>query len=169
MSALPKLFEIASQFHALAALGDDDDLPPEVIRDTLEALEGDLALKCEQVAKFVLGLEAEADAIFEAAAKMKARAERRQRRAEAVRAYMLLQLQISGQRKIVCPEFTIAVRANPEAVEIENLEDVPEQFRVIPEPQPWKPDKKGLLAVLKAGAEIPGIWIRKGEHMEIRT
>jgi len=62
-----RLFEITSQFKALAALEDSDELPPEVIADTLEGLEGDFEAKTIAVAKFILSLEANAAAIEKAA------------------------------------------------------------------------------------------------------
>ena len=65
--SLPTLYEIAGQFRALSALADNEDIPQEVIRDTLEGLTGDLQLKATNVAKFLLGLEAEAVAIEAAA------------------------------------------------------------------------------------------------------
>ena len=45
-----KLFEITQQFRELEKLELDDDIPPEVIRDTLEGLTGDFTEKAVQVA-----------------------------------------------------------------------------------------------------------------------
>ncbi len=71
--------------------------------------------------------------------------------------------------KVECPEFTIAVRKNPEAVEIDDPEQVPSEYMVTPEPPPPRPDKKAIKDALKAGAEIPGCWLRQGERLEIKT
>ncbi len=169
MSTLPALYEIAQQYHELALLADADDLPPEVIRDTLEGLQGTLEAKATNVAKFVLGLEAEAKMIDEAAEAMRKRAELRRRRAENIRNYLLFQLQQVGIMKIECPEFRIAVRKNPEAVEINNPEEVPAEYMVTPPAPPPHPDKAAIKAALKAGAEIPGCWLRQGERLEIKT
>ena len=85
MTAL-KLFEISAQLQQLEMLTDSDDLPAEVIADTLEALEGDFESKAVQVAKFVLSLQANAAAVADAAKAMKERAERIQKRADSIRA-----------------------------------------------------------------------------------
>lgn len=166
--SLPALFEITAQLRDLQILADSDDLPMEVIRDTLEGLKGDLTVKATNIAKFVLSLEADAEAIEAAAAAIKERAARRKRRADAIRAYLLFQLQGAGISKVECPEFTLSVRKNPEAVEIEDIERLPERFMVQPEPPPKRPDKAALKAALKAGESVPGAWLRQGEHLAIK-
>lgn len=167
--SLPALYELANQYHSLAMLADTDDLPPEAIRDTLDSLEGDIDTKAVNIAKFVLGLEAEADAIEAAAKKMQQRAERRKRRAESVRAYMLFQLQQIGKTKVNALEFTISVRKNPEALEVNDPDKVPPEFMITPDPPLPRPDKAALKEALKAGREIPGVWLRQSERLEIRA
>ena len=169
MSNLPALYEIAQQYHELALLADVDDLPPEVIRDTLEGLQGTLEAKATNVAKFILGIEAEAKMIEDAARQLEARADRRKRRAESIRNYMLFQLQQAGVTKVECPEFTIAVRKNPEAVEIDDPEQVPPEYMVTPEPPPPRPDKKAIKDALKAGTPVRGCRLRSGERLEIKV
>jgi Siphovirus Gp157 len=166
---LPKLYEIAQDYARLGELAEHEDLPPEVIRDTLEGLEGDLSVKATNVAKFVLGIEAEADAILEAAEQIRQRGERRRKRAESIRHYLLFCMQGAGITKIECPEFTLAVQKNPDAVEIENPEAIPAEFLVTPEPPPPRPDKALIKAALKAGRRVEGAWLRQGEHLRIRT
>lgn len=167
--SLPALYELANEYRSLELLADGDELPAEAIRDTLEALQGDIEMKSANVAKFVLGLEAEAKMIDEAAEAMRKRAELRRRRAENIRNYLLFQLQQVGIMKIECPEFRIAVRKNPEAVEINNPEEVPAEYMVTPPAPPPHTDKAAIKAALKAGAEIPGCWLRQGERLEIKT
>ena len=69
--SLPALYEIAGQYRELLQLADDGDLPPELIRDTLERLTGDLEAKAINVAKFAGNLDAVADSIDEAAEAMR--------------------------------------------------------------------------------------------------
>ena len=167
-NTLPKLYEIAQQFHALALLADTDEVPAEAIRDTLEALQGTLEAKATNIAKFVLGLEAEADTIDVAAKMMLERANRRRKRAEGIRAYMLFQFQQAGVTEAHCPEFTIRVRKNPEFVQIDDPLQVPAQFMVQPDPPPPRPDKKAILAALKTGTPVAGCYRFQGERLEIK-
>ena len=166
---LPALYEIVGQFKGLERLADMEDLPADLIRDTLEGLQGDLQLKATNVAKFILGLEAEADAMAQAAEAIRQRGERRKRRAESIRAYVLFQLQTAGITKVECPEFTMSVRKNPEAVQIMDPTQVPAEFMVQPEPPPPRPDKTAIKAALKSGRDVPTCWLTQSERLEIRS
>lgn len=169
MSALA-LYELAAQYRQLQDLADSDDLPAEVIRDTLEGLTGEVEAKSINVAKFILSLEAHADAISDAAKHMADRAQRVRNRAESIRAYLLFQMQATGTTKITCPEFTMAVRSNPPAVGLRDDVELPPEFMAAPpDPPPPRPDKRAILAALKAGRHIDGAWIEQGQRLEIRA
>lgn len=168
MSAL-MLYQLTGQFRELEALADSDDLPPEVIRDTLEGLTGELEVKAISVAAFTRNLEASADMIDEAAKAMQTRARRLRARAESVKAYLLYNMQAACIRKIESPEFTLAIRTNPPAVVIREDAEIPAEYMVQPEPPPPRPDKKRIGAALKAGVQIDGCWLEQGERLEIKA
>lgn len=163
------LYELSNQFLRLQDLADTDDLPPEVIRDTLEALTGEIELKSINVAKFILSLEAHADAISDAAKQMAARAQRVRNRADSIRAYLLFQMQATGTTKVTCPEFTLAVRSNPPAVGLREDIELPPEFMVTPDPPPPHPDKRKIAEALKAGRQIDGAWLEQGQRLEIKA
>lgn len=163
-----RLFEITAQFKALEALTDSEDLPPEVIADTLAALEGDFEVKAVAVAKFILSLDASAESINEAAKAMASRAARMTKRAESVRHYLLLQFQLfDWKRKIETPELVIARRNNPVAVQVTDETTIPDEFWIQPEPPPKRIDKKAVKAALQAGTEIAGAFLESGERISI--
>lgn len=163
-----RLFEITEQFRGLAALEDSDELPPEVIADTLEGLLGDFEEKTVAVAKFILSLEAAAEDIKEAADAMAKRAARLEKRAESVRAYLLLQMQaIDWRQKINRPDIVISRRNNPVAVFVADEKSVPEKFWVQPDPPPKRLDKKTIKEALQAGEEVPGAFLEAGERIHI--
>ena len=166
MTAL-KLFEISAQLLQLEMLTDSDDLPAEVIADTLEALEGDFESKAVQVAKFVLSLQANAAAVADAAKAMKERAERIQKRADSIRAYLLFHMQAINQKRIETPELVIRRQNNPAAVVVTDEHAIPAQFWVQPEPPPLRIDKKAIKAAIDAGARVEGAYVEAGEHLRI--
>jgi hypothetical protein len=164
-----KLYEIANQFRELESLADSGDLPPEVIRDTLEGLQGDMQQKGVAVAQFIRNLDVNADVIDEAAKAMQQRANRLRKRAESVKAYLLFNMQATGITKIEAPEFVIALRNNPEAVEIAEGAQIPDELMVRPEPPPPRPDKVKIKAALKAGQNVDGCRLVAGQRVEIRV
>lgn len=163
------LYELAGEYHRLLALADTDELPAEVIRDTLEGLTGEIEIKSVNIAKFILSLEAHADAISAAAKQMSNRAQRVRNRAESIRAYLLFQMQATGISKVTCPEFTLAVRSNPPAVGLREDVQLPPEFMTTPDPPEPYPDKRKIAEALKAGKEIEGAWLEQGQRLEIKA
>jgi Siphovirus Gp157 len=168
MNSALKLYEITHQFQALEQLTDSDDLPAEVIADTLEALEGDFDAKAVQVAKFVLALEANAEAVRLAATQMMGRSNRIANRAASIKAYLQFHLQAVKRRRIESPELVIALRANPPAVVITDEHAVPAEFWVQPEPPPKRIDKKAIKAAIDKGDRVEGAYVEAGERIEIK-
>lgn len=170
MSAL-YLWQISMQHQSLMALMESDDLPPDAIRDTLEALEGELQDKLISCGHVVLNLESAAIAIQNAAAKQQARAERLLKRAENLRAYMLLHAMATGMTKpIETEDFVLRLKNNTPSVIIDNPAFIPMEFKRTPEPEPPPvavPDKAKIAAVLKADIEVPGAHLHRGQRMEI--
>jgi Siphovirus Gp157 len=177
---MPSLFTIAEQFRALEKLT-DDDVPPEVIADTLAGLEGDLEQKAVNIVKFAMNLESDAAAVTELSKQWKARAEKIQRKADHLRDYLKVSMEVVKRLKIEVPEFTISVRSNPPSVVIDDATKVPDTFKVTPEPAPppvATPDKKLIADALKAhaklvdalpeGAAIPASPV-PGAHLEVAT
>ena len=164
-----KLYELSVQHQQLMKLDGSDDIPAEVIRDTLEGLEGEIQDKAHSIAQMIENLDAEADAIMEASKALRERSCRVTRRAEEMRGYLMFQLLACGMQKLKFTEFTISVRDNPEAVRINDDAEIPAQFMVTPEPPPPAPDKKALKAALKDGAEIKGVWLERGQRLEIKS
>jgi|SRR5882757_5481176 len=162
-----RLFEISAQYRALESLADSEELAPEFIADTLEGLEGDFEAKAIAVAKFILGLDAEAKAIAEAAAAMELRALRIGKRAESIRAYLLLQFMAMDWKKINTSEIVIARRNNPVAVQVSDERSIPEAFWIQPEPPPKRIDKKAVKAALQSGTDVPGCYLESGESIRI--
>ncbi len=165
------LYQITQQYRELERLDPSEDLPAEVIRDTLEALGGELEAKATNVARFVLNVEAMAEAVENASKAMKERAARIRRRADAVREYLRMNMQGAGIKKIEAVEFTLTLKKNPPAVVIDDAGQIPSAFMVMPPPPPPpepRPDKKAIADALKAGTGVPGAHIEQAERLEIK-
>lgn len=168
MSAALKLYEISGQFQALETLADSDDLPAEVVNDTLEALQGDFDVKAVEVAKFVLSLEANAAAIDAAAEQMLQRARRVQNRADSIRAYLQFHMQALKKKRIETPALILNRRANPPSMIVTDEAAIPAQFWVDPPPLAKRIDKVALKKAIEAGQRIDGAYVEAGERLEIK-
>lgn len=162
-----KLFELTAQFHELEQLAVSDDIPSEAIADTLEGLNGTFDDKAVAIAKFILCMESDGDAIAKAAKAMKERSERVQRRADSIRAYLLFNLQSVDRKRIDTAELVIKRVNNPPAVQIADEDAVPDEYWFQPEPPPERLDKKAIAAALKAGTTVKGAFLEAGERLAI--
>lgn len=170
MSSLT-LYQLTSQFKELERLA-DEDVPDEVIRDTLEGLSGEIEVKATSVIKFARNLEVFRDAVEAESRAMKERAARIDRRIEAMREYVLVHMRACEIQKIECPEFTLSVQKNPPAVIIDAESQIPERFMVTPEPPPPpspRPDKKALCEAMKAGEIVPGAHLEQGVRLKVKV
>lgn len=163
------LYEIAAAYrNALVAL-DDEALEPDVIRDTLDSLTGALEHKAEAVAAYILNIEAEADAVAAAEARLKARRQSLEKRASWMRDYLKAHMEAVGITEIAATDrsFRVRVRLNPEAVELDgSLPELPPEY--MREKIVREPDKAAILAALKSGADVPGARLVRRTRLEIK-
>lgn len=167
------LYSLTDQLRELQALADSDaDIPDEVLRDTLEGLQGALEVKATNVARFVRNQESLADAIEGAAKQMRERAARVRRRTDSMRQYLLANMTLAGINRIESAELVLAVRKNPPAVVIDDPAQIPAEYMRTPEPPPPPtpvPDKKLIGDAIKAGTAVPGCHIEQGQRLEIKA
>lgn len=138
------------------------DLDPQTIADTLESLEGDVAVKSLRVIAIAQQYDAFAKAILDRMAAMSKRAAGALSQAETLRTYVLTSLKAAGFEggdKIESPEISLRLQNNPPKVLIEDEAAVPKFYWRTPERPPQPPDvidKKALLEDLKADANGAG-------------
>ena len=165
---MPHLYEIVRHRAEFERLAEQGDLDPEVILGTLESLDGELNDKAVSVAQFSRNIEATAQAVREAGKAMLERAARLEKRAEAIRNYLLMQLEFAQVSKIESPWFVIQVKRNPPAVVIDSEDHIPLVYMTQPEPPAPRPDKKAIAAALKAGEDVPGARLVQSDRLEIK-
>jgi hypothetical protein len=165
-----KLYEISGTYlHALGAFTDpESDFDAETVSDTLEALEGEFEQKAVNVAAFLRGMEAEADAIEAAMHQMAKRRHRLKANADWLRGYLLDQMGEMGLKEIRSPWFVIKPTKNPPAVVVDDPAALPAEFMWQPEPPPPAPDKGAIKEALSAGREVPGARLVVGTRLAIK-
>ena len=166
-----KLYELTTQYKSLELLEASEDLPAEVIRDTLEGLTGDLEAKSVNVGYFIRNMEATAEAIEAAAKAMQERADRARKRAQSLKDYLLFNMQGCGISKIECEHFALTVRNNPPSVVIDNEADIPEPYWTQPPQPPLPPkqiNKRAIADAIKLGVEVRGAHTEQKQRLEIK-
>lgn len=166
MKATIRLYELSADYlNALDALADLDDLPPEVITDTLEALAGVWEDKALNVARYIRNLEAEADAIEEAKKRMEIRAKTMTNRAARLKDYLKAELERTGL-KPKAPDVALSLRTNPPSVILEDESRIPDDYRRTE--TVTRILKSEISNALKAGARIPGARLEQSRRLVIQ-
>lgn len=160
------LYLLAGEYKQAAEQLANLDLPPEVVRDTLEGLGGDLEHKAQNVAMMVRSLEADAAAVKQWAKDAAERAKAIEARADSMRDYLANNLAACGIEKIEGPGVRIAWRKSS-AVVVDEPGLIPAEFMRTPEPPPPAPDKKAIGDAIKAGQEVPGAHIEQRRNLQI--
>ncbi len=168
MSLNLRLYEISQQFKSLEILESSEDLPPEVIKDTIESLECDFREKAIQVAYYIGNLRASADAIKAAAQRQVERAKRLSDRADSLHAYLQFNMIGTGQLKIDCEHFVLQIAKNPPTVIIDHEASIPEKYWVQPDAPPKRLDRVAIGTDIKAGIEVPGARRESFQRLEIK-
>lgn len=161
------LWEISERFRSMQLLAESDELPPEVIRDTLEGIEGEWEAKAEAVAMYVQNLKAAAEAKKEAAKAMAERAAMLDKRADSLKQYLLLQFQFMGKTRVERPMFSLVLKNNPQSVVIDDETAVPDAYKVQKPPPPPTVDKKLVGQAIKAGQDVPGCHAEVSQRVDI--
>jgi hypothetical protein len=168
-STMTALYSLTEQFRSLNALAEsDEDIPEDVLRDTLEALGGELQLKAQNVARVVANQDAMAEAIENASKAMAVRAKRLRSRTDWLRNYLLVNMQAAGITRIESPELVVAVKKNPASVIVFDESAVPEEFMEQKPAPPPAPNKARIKAILATGDDVPGCRLEQRERVDIK-
>jgi uncharacterized small protein (DUF1192 family) len=154
---MAKLYELTGNLKEL----ESSDFDERALKDTLEAVGGEFNDKAVALLKVIENLNGDTSTIDDEINRLKARKTAIANRQKSMRQYLLFNMQESGIDKIECPLFTASLRKGSERVVIENEMMIPDEYAQIE--VVTKIDKNAIKRDLKAGKEIPGSRIERGE------
>lgn len=162
------LYQISAQYKSVLELIASEDLPDEVIKDTLEGIEGALELKANNVMMFVKNIKGLAEQIKAEEQRMKKRRVSLENKALKLNDYLLSCMVTNNISEITCPTFKLTVEENPESVEIFSENSIPAEYMVQPPIPALKPDKMKIKAAIKAGKEVEGCLLKRDKRLEVK-
>lgn len=168
--SLPALYNLASEYRALAQLLADGDFDPNTVADTIEAsgLPEAIAEKaqgCEMVARM---MEADIPTIDAEIKRLQELKKARQAKADALRKYVLDNMLACDIQSIDAPLFSIKIVKNPPSVEIFDERQIPADYFADPPPPPPRIDKKLIAQAIRDGYEVPGAKLAQGYRLAVR-
>ena len=140
------IYDLTSEYLDLLEMLEDPDADEEIIRDTLEGLDGELEAKADGYAMILKNLEADAKAIKAEEDRLYSRRKSIENRMAYLKANLQTMMELTGKTKIKTALFSFGIQKNPASVVIDNETAVPEKFWIAQEP---KLDRKGITDFLK--------------------
>ncbi len=157
-----KLYQLADEYQQALEVLDDPELPEEVVRDTLEALQGGLVQKGQAVAAYALNLSAEIEALKAHEKRVAAKRKTLEAREAWFREYLKANMERCGinEIKAIDGTFTAKLGKGRPSVVIDDDKLIPDDSEFVR----WKRevDKTAIAAAIKNGQEVPGA------HLETR-
>jgi hypothetical protein len=129
------------------ALANNEDLPADAIKDTLEAIQATVEEKAKALADWSLDMDGNILKIDAAIERLESKKKTLVAKKESLTEYIKTNMEASGITKITCPLFTITLVAPQDIVAISDEALVPDEFvsvKVV-----TTPDKKQSKKLLK--------------------
>ena len=158
------LYEITGGYRQLLDMASDPDMDPEVLRDTIEAVEGDFEDKADGYAKVIRTLEAEEAGLDAEIKRLQARKSTLATSKARIKGALEQAMRDTGKTKFKTLLFSFGIQKNPPSVVLAEGK-VPAEYCIIQEPLP---DKKRIADELKAGARFDWAELRQTESLRIR-
>lgn len=164
-----KTNEIIEAVNVVNAKRDNGEITDEVWQGTLESLDGEIEDKLDAMEYVMEGyendlavLEKEEERLKEVVKNKKAT----ENRIKSLKGFMAYFLDQSGKKKVATNNHIYSIR-NLKA-SVETNDDLPDEYIVEHTKVERKPDKNRLYKELKAGAEIPGAWLKANRKAVIK-
>ena len=154
------LYELSNQMIGLQHLMEDDDAEYD-LTDTLDALEGDIQVKAENLLGYVSNLAADVSVIDTEIKRLQSRKKVIANRQESLREYLRFNMETGGIDKITCPLFTITLRKATDICVIDSEDLIPDEFKTIV--TTTKIDKMAIKRTMKT-EPVPGARLEPGKR-----
>lgn len=159
------IYELTDDYRRLLELLEDPDMDPEVLRDTMEGLDGEFELKAENYAKVMTEASAMAAGARAEGERLINRAKSLEENVKRMRATLQGAMELTGKTKFKTDLFSFFVRKNPPALRIDNPAAVPDRFLI---PQEPKIDSGAIKQAIKDGDQFDWCHLEQGQSLQIR-
>lgn len=165
-----KTNEIIENIAYINAMRDNGEIDEDVWRDTLESIDGELADKLDAMEQIVEDCENDLAVIKREEERLKKTTENKkavENRIKSLKGFMAYFLDQAGKKKVTTGNHIYSIRNFKASVET-NDDELPDEYIVEHTKVERKPDKNRLYKELKAGAEIPGAWLKPNRKAVVK-
>lgn len=149
------LRELTSQYQELMDMATDPDMDPDMVADTMEAVEGEIEDKADAYAVILARLEADAGMVAEEIKRLQAWKKRLEENGKRMKDSLLRAMRATGKEKFKTAYHAYSIRKNPPALVVDaNWQYIPAHYLIYKEPEI---DRAAIKKALTAGADLGGI------------
>lgn len=156
------LYEITKDFQDLLELMNDPDVPPEVIADTMEGIEGAFEVKADNYITLIKSLETDNYGDKEEIERLNARVKRRSDNIARMKERLMNAMNLTGKKKLPTEHYVLSVAKNGGLAPLVVTGNVPADYCRL------EPDNSKIRAALDQGGLDFAHLGERGTHLAIR-
>lgn len=160
---MSSLYELTGQYLALMEIAEEAD--PDVLRDTLEGINGEFEDKADNCAKVIRNLEGNVEAIKAEIERLEKKKKGWENSIQSIKKNLERSMIITGKRKFKTLLFSFGIQKNTPSVSVKDESKVPAQFWKKQDP---KLDRTSLKEFLKENGNTEYAELVQGESLRIR-
>lgn len=157
------LYELTGQYLALMEIAEEAD--PDVLRDTLEGINGEFEDKADNCAKVIRNLEGNVEAIKTEMERLEKKKKGMENSIQSIKKNLERSMIITGKRKFKTLLFSFGIQKNTPSVSVKDESKIPERFWKKKDPEL---DRTSLKAFLKENGDTDYAELVQGESLRIR-
>ena len=157
------LYELTGQYLALMEIAEEAD--PDVLKDTLEGINGEFEDKADNCAKVIRNLEGNVEAIKAEIERLEKKKKGWESSIQSIKKDLERSMIITGKRKFKTLLFSFGIQKNTPSVSVKDESKVPAQFWKKQDP---KLDRTSLKEFLKENGNTEYAELVQGESLRIR-
>lgn len=159
------LYEMTEDYKYLLSLAEDPDTDPEVLADTLEAMDGEIEYKADGYAKVIRQLEYDSAALDSEMKRIRNRKTSLDRNITRMKQALKDSMEAIGKTKFKTELFSFGIQKNKASVVIDDWKLLPPDFLKVQDPVP---DKTAIYECLRDGFELNGAHLEQTTSLRIR-
>lgn len=158
-----KLYELADEYKELS---ERDDLDPEVLQDTLDAINDALEDKADNIAAWIDNLISASDRKKKKAKEWNESAKADLNKANNLKKYLIQELTYAGKKKVETDRFLLNTRNNNPSTVIDDEKLIPDTFKTTKVTE--LVDKTAIKEAIKAGKDVLGAHLQASKSITIK-
>lgn len=150
------IFNLSDDYLQILGMMEDPDLNKQMLKDTMEGIEGALEDKFDNYVFVAKEMQADIKALEETIKELQARKDSKESNLKKLKEIMTLVMNTTGKVKFKTSLHSYWVQKNPESVVIdtEDVRAIPEDYLKFADPEP---DKTAIKAAIKDGVDFQGL------------